>query len=214
MMLLAAVVAIAAYLALAVIGAGGPAAFFSEPPFVVLVIVSVVFAIAAVKSSGNLSAGKREDRSNRWVIVVFGIVGVLLGFVPAYTDRIGFWTLDGDAMRWFGVALYTGGGVLRIWPVFILERHFSGLVAIQPGHRLVTDGIYRRIRHPSYLGLLINGLGWALTFRSLAGVLLMFTLVPVLVARMNAEEALLESEFGEQYAAYRRRTWRLIPGIY
>jgi protein-S-isoprenylcysteine O-methyltransferase Ste14 len=42
----------------------------------------------------------------------------------------------------------------------------------------------------------------------------MFTLVPVLVARMNAEEALLESEFGEQYAAYRRRTWRLIPGIY
>ncbi len=45
--------------------------------------------------------------------------------------------------------------VLRIWPIFVLGRRFSGLVAIQPGHELVTDGVYRIIRHPSYLGMLI-----------------------------------------------------------
>ena len=57
---------------------------------------------------------------------------------------------------------------MRIWPVFVLGHRFSGLVAIQPGHKLVTSGVYGVIRHPSYLGLLVNSLGWALAFRSIA----------------------------------------------
>ena len=48
---------------------------------------------------------------------------------------------------------------MRIWPIFVLGRRFSGLVAIQPGHELVTDGIYGVIRHPSYLGLIVMTLG-------------------------------------------------------
>ncbi|MCM3755760.1 hypothetical protein M3665_27965, partial [Bacillus licheniformis] len=55
---------------------------------------------------------------------------------------------------------------------FVLGKRFSGLVAIQPGHTLVTGGIYSRIRNPSYLGLVVNSLGWALVFRSSVGVLL------------------------------------------
>lgn len=103
---------------------------------------------------------------------------------------------------------------MRIWPVFVLGSRFSGLVAIQPGHTLVTGGAYSIIRHPSYLGLLVNALGWALAFRSGVGVLLMAPLIPPLLARIRAEEVLLYSEFGAEYDAYRRRTWRLIPGIF
>jgi protein-S-isoprenylcysteine O-methyltransferase Ste14 len=102
--------------------------------------------------------------------------------------------------------------VLRIWPVFVLGHRFSGLVAIQPGHTLVTTGLYRVIRHPSYLGMLVNSLGWALAFRSGVGVLLTALLIPPLVARIRAEEKLLRSQFGDEYAVYRRRTSRLIPG--
>jgi len=54
----------------------------------------------------------------------------------------------------------------------VLGRRFSGLVAIQRGHTLVTSGIYGVIRHPSYLGLLVSSLGWGLAFRSEFGVLL------------------------------------------
>jgi protein-S-isoprenylcysteine O-methyltransferase Ste14 len=86
------------------------------------------------------------------------------------------------------------------------------LVAIQPGHTLVTTGLYRVIRHPSYLGLLVNSLGWALAFRSGLGLLLTALLIPPLVAR--AEERLLRSQFGGEYEAYRTRTSRLIPGLY
>ena len=103
---------------------------------------------------------------------------------------------------------------LRIWPVFVLGHRFSGLVAIQPGHRLVTSGIYGFIRHPSYLGLLVNSLGWALAFRSGVGVVLTALLIPPLVARIRAEERLLRTQFGDDYDAYCRRTSRLVPGLY
>ena len=142
------------------------------------------------------------------------VLALLAGYLPAYTDRKDLWTLDGDTVGCLGVGLFATGGVLRIWAVFVLGRRFSGLVAIQPGHTLVTTGIYRVIRHPSYLGLLVNSVGWALTFRSAVGVLLTALMVLPRLARIRAEETLLRTQFGAEYDAYRGRTSRLIPGLY
>jgi protein-S-isoprenylcysteine O-methyltransferase Ste14 len=203
-----------AYLGLAILGRGGFAAFFSHAALTALAIVLLVLSGVALFSGGNLSPGEREDRGNRWVIGVFGLIGLLLAYLPAYTDRIDFWTLDGDTVRWLGVALFAAGSTLRIWPVFVLGRRFSGLVAIQPGHTLVTRGVYGVIRHPSYLGLLVGSLGWALAFRSALGVLLTALLIPPLLARIDAEERLLRTQFGDEYDAYCSRTSRLIPWIY
>jgi len=203
-----------AYLGLAVLGWGSFAAFFSQPPLTALVVLTILMSIAGLLSRGNVSAGTQEDRGNRWVLAAFGIIGVLAGWLPAYTDRLNVWTLDGTVLRWIGVVLYAAGGALRIWPVFVLGDRFSGLVAIQRNHALVTDGPYRFIRHPSYLGLLVMALGWALAFRSGAGVLLVaITLMP-LIARIRAEEALLHRHFGAAYDSYRSRTARLLPGLY
>ena len=208
------ILATLAWLGLAILARGGFAAFFSHPPLVALAAATLVLAGVALFSGGNLSPGEREDRANRWVLAAFGLAGLMLAWLPAWADRKGIWTLDGDAVRWLGVALYVAGGALRLWPVFVLGRRFSGLVAIQPGHSLVTSGVYGRIRHPSYLGLLVNALGWALAFRSGVGLLLAALLVPPLVARMDAEEALLRAQFGAEYDDYRSRTSRLIPGLY
>jgi len=208
------VVSSVAYLALAVLGWGGVVAFFSHPALVALTVAFFVLVTVAFFAGGNVSPGVREDRSNRWVLVAFGIIGLLDGFLPAFTDRRGIWTLDGDAIRWLGVLLFAAGGALRLWPVFVLGSRFSGLVAIQPGHTLVTGGIYGVIRHPSYLGLLVNALGWGLAFRSGVGVLLTAFLIPPLLARISAEEKLLRSQFGAEYEAFCARTARLIPGIH
>jgi protein-S-isoprenylcysteine O-methyltransferase Ste14 len=203
-----------AYLGLAVLGAGGFQNFFCRPAFIALTIILFALSGAALFTSGNLSAGVREDRGNRWVILALGVIGLIAGYLPAYTDRIGFWVLDGNPLRWFGVVLFAAGGALRLWPVFVLGRRFSGLVAIQPGHALVTTGIYGVIRHPSYLGLLVNAAGWALAFRSGVGLLLVALMLPVVLARISAEERLLRAQFGNAYDAYRDRTARLIPGLY
>ena len=208
------VVGAAAYLYLAVLGLGGLAAFFSHSALIALAVALFALSGAALVAGGNLSPGLREDRGNRWVIAVFALIGLVDAYLLAWTDRKEFLTLDGDAVRWLGVALFAAGGALRIWPVFVLGRRFSGLVAIQPGHTLVTTGVYGLIRHPSYLGLLVSSLGWGLAFRAGVGVLLAVALIPPLLARINAEERLLYSEFGAEYEAYRARTSRLIPGIY
>jgi protein-S-isoprenylcysteine O-methyltransferase Ste14 len=111
-------------------------------------------------------------------------------------------TLDGDTICWHGVVLLAAGGALRIWPVFVLGHRFSGLVTIQPGHKLVTSGVYGVVRHPSYLGLLVNSLGWALAFRSGVGVLLTGLLIPPLLERIRAEKRLLRRQFGGEYDLY------------
>ena len=222
-MMLITVVSVALYTGLAVWGWGGWSAFMAHPARAGAVVAMVVISLAAIFTSGNISSGRREDTKNRWIFLPFLVLGFVLAWLPAYTDRRDIWTLDGDAVRYLGLALYVVGIVLRLAPVFVLGRRFSGLVAIQEGHELVTGGPYRVIRHPSYLGLLLGLFGWILIFRSGPGLVLSLLmipplvsllLIPPLVARMNSEEALLESEFGERYADYRRRTWRLLPFVY
>ena len=204
----------AVQIGLAVLGMGGIAPFLDHPPLIALAILTFVFVIISTFTEGNLSSGEREDRGNRWVLAAFGLILLLTAWLPAYLDRREIWTIDGDATRWVGVILFTAGCTLRLYPVFVLGRRFSGLVAIQPDHKLVTSGIYGVVRNPSYLGLLVTIIGWGLAFRSLVGVLIIAVLLPPLVARIHAEEALLNAQFGAEFEAYRERTSRLIPGVY
>src|SRR5262245_7420069 len=81
-----------AYLGLAVLGWGGFAAFFAHPARIALAFVLFALAGVALFSGGNLSSGQREDRANRWVLVAFALIGLLDGYLPAYTDRKEFWT--------------------------------------------------------------------------------------------------------------------------
>src|ERR1700751_5418737 len=97
------IVATLAYLGLAILGWGGFAAFFSHPALIALTVVLFALSGVALSGGGNLSLGVREDRANRWAIVVFGLIGFVAAYLPAYRDRKGFWTLDGDAIRWLGV---------------------------------------------------------------------------------------------------------------
>jgi protein-S-isoprenylcysteine O-methyltransferase Ste14 len=202
------------YFALAVLGWGGLAAFFSHPALIALAVAVFVMAGASFFAGGNLSPGVREDRGNRWVLIAFLLLGLLDAYLPAYTDRKELWTIDGDTTRWLGVVLFIAGGALRLWPVFVLGHRFSGLVAIQSGHTLLTSGVYGVIRHPSYLGLLVNSLGWGLAFRSGVGVLLTALTILPLLARIRAEERMLRMQFGDEYDAYCARTSRLVPGLY
>ena len=208
------VVSIVIQFGLAIAAWGGWSAFFAHPAFRALAGVTVLLSLLAIFSGGGLTTGEREDRSNRWVLGAFGGIALLMAFFSSYTDRLGFWTLDGETMRWVGVAVCFLGGLLRILPVYVLRNRFSGLVAIQPGHTLETTGIYGVIRNPSYLGMLISALGWVLAFRSGVGVLLVASLLVPLVARIQAEERLLREHFGGEYEAYCARTWRLVPGLY
>lgn len=209
------IVSLAIQFGLAITGWGAWSAFFAHRPLQALAWVCVVLVVVAMFSgSSGLSSGREEDRNNRWVLAAFMGLALAEAYFSSFTDRIGFWTVDGNAMRWAGVTICSIGGLLRLIPVFVLRRRFSGLVAIQEGHKLETGGIYGLVRNPSYLGMVLSAIGWALAFRSVVGVILALAQLIPLAARIRSEERLLREHFGSEYESYCERTWRLVPGIY
>ena len=102
----------AAYLALRRFRLGRRALLPANSARIALAIATLAMAVVAMFSGGNVNPGVREDRSNRWVIAAFAVLGLVACFPPAYTDRIGLWTIDGNAIRWWGVAIFCTGGTL------------------------------------------------------------------------------------------------------
>ena len=204
----------ALFLGLAALGWGSVAGLVAHPARAAFLALTLLLTLVGLASPVNFSSGEREDVRDRWIFLPSAAGMLLLFWLVPYLDRRDFAPLDGDAARYLGLGLFAVGGVLRIWPMFVLGKRFSGLVAIQPGHELVTRGPYRYVRHPSYLGMMVGLAGWALVFRSVVGLAAVALGLLVLAARIEAEDALLASQFGEAYAVYRRRTWRLVPGIY
>ena len=106
-----------------------------------------------------------------------------------------------------------------LWIFYLSHKHlgdfWSITLEVREKHRLVTEGIYRRVRHPMYLGLFVYSLGQALALPNwvvgpsyLAGFGLLFAL------RIAAEERMMRDEFPGEYEAYAARTKRLIPGVW
>ena len=202
-------------LALTILAWGDWASFFAHPARTWLVIGSFLLLIAAwFSGSSGISGGEKHSTASKTILYAFGVLLVLLTLVPPYCDRRDIWVIDGDAALYFGLFSFFAGSILRLAAVFVLGRRFSGLVAIQPGHQLKTDGLYRYIRHPSYTGLIASMIGYVLVFRSVIGLLLNIILFLFLVRRMNDEERFLEAHFGDEYRTYRLRTRRLVPFVY
>jgi protein-S-isoprenylcysteine O-methyltransferase Ste14 len=167
----------------------------------------------------------KSERVNRGLSSVTGQCQTLalleLGFfvcylVVPYSDRRGLLVLpESDALRYAGLLLFVAGIALRTWAFVYLGRFFSIFLTIQEGHRLLTDNIYKYVRHPSYTGLLVRSIGWALVFRSLLGLGAWLLLVVFLLKRIRHEERVLANRFTLEWDEYRRRTpWRLLPGVY
>jgi protein-S-isoprenylcysteine O-methyltransferase Ste14 len=107
------------------------------------------------------------------------------------------------------------GLVIRWYAIITLGRFFTTNVAVQSGHRVVQEGPYRWVRHPSYSGGLLCFLGLGLALANwLSVVLLLIPVVAVYLYRMQIEEKALSESLGQEYVEYCQHTKRLIPGIY
>jgi protein-S-isoprenylcysteine O-methyltransferase Ste14 len=114
-----------------------------------------------------------------------------------------------------GVGFFVTGLLLRWWAIITLGRFFTVDVTIEKDHELVECGPFRMVRHPSYTGVLLAFVGFALSLGNWAALLVI--LLPIGVAfihRMNVEENALSGALGTQYTDYMRRTKRLVPFVY
>jgi protein-S-isoprenylcysteine O-methyltransferase Ste14 len=96
-----------------------------------------------------------------------------------------------------------------------LGTNWSITLEVREGHRLITNGIYRRVRHPMYTALLLYSVGQALVIPNwVAGPSYLIPFGILFAFRVRAEERMMLDQFGDQYAKYMSRTKRLVPGVW
>ncbi len=113
---------------------------------------------------------------------------------------------------WIGVAIFAFM-LWLMWRAYTdLGRNWSPKIDVIEGHKLVTDGVYRTIRHPIYTGMWLWGLAQPLLIHNwVAGFGLLVAFLPLYFIRMPREEQMMLEHFGEEYRAYMERTGRVVP---
>jgi protein-S-isoprenylcysteine O-methyltransferase Ste14 len=114
-----------------------------------------------------------------------------------------------------GMVLIVAGVGLRAWSIRTLGRFFQYFIKVQPGHRVVTGGPYRYVRHPSYTGIAMVLAGIALACDDVWGLVAVAVLGGTgLAVRIRAEEQQLTDSLGEEYEHFAAGRKRLVPGVW
>ena len=147
------------------------------------------------------------------IVLVLSLYAALF-FIPFF-DRRGIGVLDSeDLIRWVGTVLSTFGFSLVFFSGLALGRLYSADVTIQKEHQLITNGVFRFIRHPRYLGVIALSIGISCIFRSWIGLAVSIIFIAILLFRIRDEEDTLRKEFSEDWDKYCMHSWRLVPYIY
>jgi protein-S-isoprenylcysteine O-methyltransferase Ste14 len=176
---------------------------------------AVFLLVEFVLTRSRLGSGERGNR-DRLSIVFFLIVPFagMFSWIYAVNAR-----LVGASPSWLlwalGIAAGFSGFAIRIVAKRTLGRFYTVRVQLQEGHEVVDTGIYGMVRHPLYLGYVLEWAAPPLILGSPAGFL--FTTLPIfagVLQRIPHEEGLLLEGFGDRYRSYMARTKRLIPCVW
>jgi protein-S-isoprenylcysteine O-methyltransferase Ste14 len=127
-----------------------------------------------------------------------GIVAIVYVVLLGWSDAL-------TPLQWFGLSLVVVFDAFWIVARWQLGSSFTGKAE---AHKLVTEGVYARVQNPIYIfgGLTAVGMFLFLNWRWAALLTIAF-LIPTQMARIRRERKILKEAFGEEYEAYRRRTW-------
>jgi protein-S-isoprenylcysteine O-methyltransferase Ste14 len=170
--------------------------------------------IVGIATRTKRSTGNVRDRGSLvilWIVIATAITAA------QWIGEIGPKNMFGGAhwLKAAGTIVMCVALAIRWTAVVSLGKAFSSNVAIQDSQKIKKTGLYRFIRHPSYLGLLLVFLAVGLHSRNwIAFTLAFLPTTAVLLYRIHVEEGALRIAFGEEYVTYSRGTKRLIPGLY
>jgi protein-S-isoprenylcysteine O-methyltransferase Ste14 len=184
--------------------------------YAALVVLLQIFVVIRLPEAGSRRAtGENITPRERLTLVPLQVIPLAIVIVAPYCDPREIAVLgELDLLRYLGLALFAFGFLGMHWAEAFLDKQFSVYVTLQEDHELVTEGPYRYLRHPRYLGIIVFTAGISLVFRSWLALILVAALALVLIWRIQNEEALMHREFGTAWEAYSQRSWRLIPYVY
>jgi protein-S-isoprenylcysteine O-methyltransferase Ste14 len=113
-----------------------------------------------------------------------------------------------------GLVFCIAGAVICCWARYTLGKNWALSVQEKSNHELITNGLYKIIRHPIYTGLIILFVGNAVIVGDYRAILSVLIVVISFVFKLKKEEKLMKGLFGEQYQKYKQKTNALIPYLY
>jgi protein-S-isoprenylcysteine O-methyltransferase len=160
------------------------------------------------------ATGKVENR-DRFSLVVVVAGNLVAWFIAVSLAYTAFGAVHSVALQIAGIGVMAIGIVVRSLAIAQLGRFHTPNVAVRQDHQLMESGLYRHVRHPSYLGALIAFFGFSLALGNWLSVLVVMVITPsIYLFRIREEEAALGAAFGDAYREYCTRTKCLIPGLY
>ena len=163
-------------------------------------------------SRERLKINQNKDRGSLFVVLTAVLVGIIQLIIFSCWG-VGCFDFP-SLISWMGLIIMISGFGLRQWSIQTLKNFFTPMVCLQPNHVLIDHGPYGYIRHPSYLGLIMELVGLGLTLKNiLATAIILGLLIPAILYRISVEEKTLTEKFGEVYLNYKERTKRLLPQI-
>jgi len=170
--------------------------------------------LLTVTRRSRSKTGSRQDQSTLGVLWLVIMASVIAGVYVARHYPGGALS-DGRIFLLAGLVLFVLGIALRWWAIIVLGRFFTVDVTIEKDHEVVERGPFRFVRHPSYTGVLLAFLGFAISLQNWAALLIvLLPIFTVFIHRMNVEERALTGALGSTYTDYMRRTKRLLPFVY
>lgn len=174
--------------------------------------------VIAITTRTRKSTGVTHDRGSQTILWIVIVACATFCFRISYSHPPDIFPADPHArhiLRGIAVLVLALGLAIRWTAIFTLGRAFSANVAIREAQQLRTTGLYRIVRHPSYLGMELIFLAIALaSVNWLAAAIILIPTAAAVLYRIYVEEIALRSAFGQQYADYSAKTKRLIPGAY
>ena len=176
-----------------------------------ILVLTAVTELAFGNRSARAEASPTAQLSDRAVQLFF--TAAVAG--PALTSVVRAEPVL-PAVAFGGLLLGLAGVAVRLVAMVQLKgRYRMSPMAQADLPFLVTSGLYRRLRHPGYLGLIAIGAGTGLCVGGPLGTLWTVPLIAVFVVRIRIEDRLLAAEFGAPYQRYRQQSaWRLVPHVY
>ena len=163
------------------------------------------------KAAKSLERTASDKGSSTLIVVLFWIVIIL----PPLLNFLQVGQIASSGIRWLGLLIMVLGLGLRFWSMRVLGKYYTRTLRVAEKQAIVTQGPYRVIRHPGYLGTICVWIGFALAVGNwIATIILAILLFGVYGYRIRSEEVMLIDRFGNEYQKYRKRTWRLVPYIY
>jgi protein-S-isoprenylcysteine O-methyltransferase Ste14 len=156
---------------------------------------------------------RRVDGTEKILLSLVGVTALLLPVLFLFTP----WLKFADdrlptAAWWCGLVLMLGALVLFYRSHADLGLNWSATLEMRQGHTLVTDGVYRTIRHPMYAAILLFDVAQGLMLANwLAGWSALAVFLLLYVIRAPREERMMADAFGDAYRNYMKRTGRLFP---